>query len=644
MNKITKKIGIMILGVSLLAVSGTVQGATVEELQAQIAALTAQLAALQSQLVALGGTSTTGAPAACAGITFSQNLSQGSTGNDVKCLQALLNQSAVTQVAASGVGSPGNETTYFGPLTAAAVSKFQETYASEILTPLGLTNGTGFVGSATRAKLNTMLTTGTTPTTPTTPSGGEGSIIGTIAASPASGAKVYIGQTDVPVGAINVKAVNSDVRVDRLDILLDTRPWLYLSSVTVSDGTVSKTVSVTQSNSTEITVASSYMFRIDGLNINVPKDTVKVLTVKVTGILPAGETTKAIILTFNTNAVRGTDGAGISQYAPTGVLATRTFTVQTGDTAALEVSANADNPKARNILVQETAVTQGVTLLRADVKAKNNDAILRSVSVALGSHTTGISSVLYLYDGDTLLGSTSTAATSRFDNLSLRITKDTTKTLVVKADILAQSGNYVVGSSSTSTLPYASSSLVAEDAATFAAVNVTGSDVLGAQAYVYLKAPSIALVSQSMSAAFAPAGSTSTLCEANGEIKIRITANGGDIYIAPYASDQASSGISATTTATLASTTYAMMSFTTDAEMMTNAYKIPSGTYKDFTFTARLRNGPGGSAGWYYLSLANVKWAITDAATATSMASYTTQTWGLTDLKTGQVFLAVANN
>lgn len=103
--------------------------------------------------------------------TWTRNLTTGSTGNDVMKLQEFLNSSADTRIAASGVGSAGSETTYFGSLTANAVAKFQDKYASEVLTPIGLTSGTGYFGTMTRAKANELCATASSGTTGTTGSG-----------------------------------------------------------------------------------------------------------------------------------------------------------------------------------------------------------------------------------------------------------------------------------------------------------------------------------------------------------------------------------------------------------------------------------------------------------------------------------------
>ena len=126
---------------------------TIEELKVKIAEIMAQVAALQAQLTELKEVTIEG----CTIASFDRNLQQGMSGDDVKCLQIILNSTSDTQVAASGVGSAGNETTYFGLLTKAAVIKFQVKYASDILASWGLSTGTGFLGSSTRAKLNELL-------------------------------------------------------------------------------------------------------------------------------------------------------------------------------------------------------------------------------------------------------------------------------------------------------------------------------------------------------------------------------------------------------------------------------------------------------------------------------------------------------
>ena len=81
---------------------------------------------------------------------FAKSLQFRDRDPDVKKLQVYLNVHGF-QITTSGGGSPGHETDYFGALTMAALVRFQNAHADEILKPAGLTSGTGYFGPATRA-------------------------------------------------------------------------------------------------------------------------------------------------------------------------------------------------------------------------------------------------------------------------------------------------------------------------------------------------------------------------------------------------------------------------------------------------------------------------------------------------------------
>lgn len=81
---------------------------------------------------------------------FNTNMKLGSRGTDVMNLQKVLNMYPQTQVATTGAGSPGMETTYFGPATRAAANNFQKLHLVE----LGITAPTGNVFAGTRGLLN----------------------------------------------------------------------------------------------------------------------------------------------------------------------------------------------------------------------------------------------------------------------------------------------------------------------------------------------------------------------------------------------------------------------------------------------------------------------------------------------------------
>ena len=181
----TKNVAAVLLSVALVlgftfSFATPANAQTLESLQAQIQALLAQIAALQG-----GGSQQTGG-LNCS-TTFTQNLRNGSSGGEVMAVQKFLNSVDGTQIAVTGAGSPGNETSFFGPLTAAAVVKFQEKFAAEILTPVGLSSGSGFWGPSTRAKANALCAAAPgTPGTPTTPGTVGGNLVVGAGAQPAN--------------------------------------------------------------------------------------------------------------------------------------------------------------------------------------------------------------------------------------------------------------------------------------------------------------------------------------------------------------------------------------------------------------------------------------------------------------------------
>ncbi|MEK7120546.1 MAG: peptidoglycan-binding domain-containing protein, partial [Patescibacteria group bacterium] len=181
----------MVLSVAFTGIPANAQ--TAAELQAQIQSLLATITALQGQLATLGG----GTTGACT-FTFTQALKQGSTGSEVMNLQKFLNKSADTQVSTTGAGSPGNESSYFGPATKAAVMKFQTKYASEVLTPLGLSGATGFWGVASRAKANAMCSVVVVPPPGTPPPAATGTSLMVAAGTQPAATLAPEGASNVP--------------------------------------------------------------------------------------------------------------------------------------------------------------------------------------------------------------------------------------------------------------------------------------------------------------------------------------------------------------------------------------------------------------------------------------------------------------
>lgn len=672
--------GVIALAMAAAIVPSAGQAATAEELAAQIAQLQAQLASLMGQLGgSTAGTTSSTAPAACAGISFTRNLTLGSQGTDVQCLQAMLNQDPATQVAASGVGSAGNETMYFGGLTRTAVVAFQNKYAAEVLAPVGLTAGTGFVGASTRAKLNAMLaggTTGTTDGTGTTGTtlpegctsttgyssvtgepcsstttstgtgltmtGAEGSITVSINPTPANGVKAYEGDEKVAVYALKVKATGSDVDVQRITLRFGSQPWSTMTNVYLYDGDTQLVSSPLNSTTVSKVSSSDYQITLTGFasKVIVPVNTDKILTVKV-DVLPGVSSSllgNVNIGTPSATAVRAVDQAGLNQYGGLDNAATwtlgnyRTFSVNASQAAnaTLTVSRNTNSPLSRNIVADSNSEIKDATLLTFNLKATKDNLLLDQIkNIAFETEGNYVSpTTVYLVDdAGTTIGTATPDDDEEVDftDLDYAIAKDTTKTFSIKVDQTSVS----TGKTMKVTVTGNATNIVAEKSNGALVTNdyISGS-AASYDAYIYTVGPEMALSSQSTTQQNDATSDQSGTSTVTTVFNIQVTAKGGDVYLPATGAF----GIKANNTSAVTQISYTKPSGAddyTDSDS-TAWYKVSQD--ETVTFAVNATYGTT-TAGYFYLNVASVDWSLTPAIANGVPAAGDTSTYMVNDWK-----------
>jgi peptidoglycan hydrolase-like protein with peptidoglycan-binding domain len=87
-------------------------------------------------------------------VIFYRKFGLGSSGEDVRLLQKILNTDQRTKISSSGLGSPGSETAYFGQLTKVAVQKFQALRDENVYPDGYVIIYSGYVDDKTRNDLN----------------------------------------------------------------------------------------------------------------------------------------------------------------------------------------------------------------------------------------------------------------------------------------------------------------------------------------------------------------------------------------------------------------------------------------------------------------------------------------------------------
>ncbi|MFA6295627.1 MAG: peptidoglycan-binding domain-containing protein [Candidatus Paceibacterota bacterium] len=592
--------------------------------------------------------------AGAATYNFGSNLTVGSTGADVIALQeALIAQGYSIPAIASGAAQKG----YYGSQTKAAVAAYQ--VAKGIVNP-----GTGFFGPLTRGVINgtTVATTPAvvgcpvgytctanpgTPTTPTTPGtvttvGAEGFITTKLASTPIADANIRT-SSNVPVYGIEVKAQGSDMIVDRVLLQMSvgvgsataslSNPATFVRKLYAYDG--STLIKSWELGAADFNKDSSdrYYVIASGMRFVVPKDTTKSLTfsVDVVGV-SADQSSRYLTVqgyVGNTQNVRSVDGANMNSYTDmSGSANSRVQIFATSGSSSLTTTLNSGStPKAQTNRLSTTDGVKGLTMQVFDIKSETGDSTIKSVGVASNATSSaGLPSVLYLYDGSTLVSSVSGAYTTTFTDLSIKIAKDTTKSLTIKADFPATAN----GQAASTTVSASGIKWEKPDSTT--ASTSPSSALVSNDQYLYYAAPQWTLVSSSMVAQAGVVGvSSSTIL---GTITLKATAFGGsmtkptlDNFTLVFASTTQANGAYVTLT-TAGNTQNAYTASTTNIQVTPSDATVGDGGTYTVTLTGQVASNQALPFTTANPSL-NMFMAVKDIDSTVGGNIIANQTWGL---------------
>ncbi len=627
-------VGLAVVALIFGVTAVSAKAATIEELLAQIALLQQQLNQMQG-----GGGSAPLPP-----------LTVGSTGEGVRSLQQWLNGHGFT-VAASGPGSTGMESTYFGALTQAAVARFQVangitpaagyygniTY-NAVLSMGGDNSGGGGGGGSGKAqcadgidndsdgKIDGFDTDGCTSMDDDSElaggsGGGSGQSDGklttvavTLESSPADGTDLASDYKGVALAKWKLRTSSSPGILKQFGIQTTDRSWLYWlnARLYVGDTLVSEKTGLSSSSFSEVTVGSKYNLTFDNVNYSLPVDTDVYVTLKVDAVSDTGRSASSgLIIQQDTNQIivlDANDSYSVSTGSGTGTSSDRTWdwvAAQTGNAVPSNNGALAAG--ARWIKVSQQTTTDNVTMAVFDIKAESKDleinTLKASASTSGDTLTTDITA-WDLYEGSCavdgsvsgctgpLAGGSVSGSVITFSNLTVQIPKDTKKTFTIKAKWADESdftANDMAAGASTTIFAHASW-ITGVDKPTFNNLTVSGSNVTAASAYAVLFAPVLSGTSLTM---------TKSNPEYIGDLKVNFTlkADGGNLYVSSAVNTLLATSTTASTT--LAQGNGGLISIQANPAIVgcdsdgSSLFCIPNGESRTFTITGAQTNKDG---------------------------------------------------
>jgi len=367
-------------------------------------------------------------------VTFTRDLTIGSTGADVTALQAWL--------ISKGHTIPAGATGYFGMQTRAAVAAFQAAN--------GITPAAGYFGPITRAKVNSMggSTTGGSTTGGSTGGSTSGSLSGgeadlsdyNLVAEDTTGDE---GEEDVEIATAEFDVEDGDIRVERVEVTFDPSnlsleedPSDYFDNISVwADGKKIGDEDV-ENDTFDENNDGTYTITISGLNYIVREGDMAEITIgaDISDSIDDADLAQDFDVYVDDEGIRARDAAGIDQYIgdDTDAVSFGFGAEQSGD---LTLRTSSDNPDSDTLIVDDEDESDEFTVLGFEIENDDDaDALINdiTVSVATTSSVSGVTtsdiirSATLTIDGDDFRGDINEDNTIDFEDLDVVVGGDDT--------------------------------------------------------------------------------------------------------------------------------------------------------------------------------------------------------------------------
>ncbi len=387
--------------------------------------------------------------------TYFRDLTVGSTGTDVVALQTFL-ESRGHLIMPVGVAKG-----YFGPITRAAVAKYQ---ASKGITPVA-----GYFGPITRSAVALECSANPNPN-PSDPdedddelNGGEASLeqFSLDGGNDSSLEENASGE----VAEIEFDVEDGDIRINRVDLTFvpdagneEEDPWdVFESARLVADGDEIAEADLSDEDDW-LDEDEPYVFRFTGVDHIVREgDTANiVIELSVQNSVDGADNNAAEwTIYIEDDGIRAEDAEGIQQYVGDED-ETVTFDIDVeGEGDELNVRSSSDDPNASTLRVEDDNRSDWHNIFAFDLEAEDADIEIDSVDIDLESDVAVsnlVSDLVLEIDGEEFddwefVGTGSTTRTVRFDiDGDYTLDEDSEATVVLMAEFKAANGtNYSSG-------------------------------------------------------------------------------------------------------------------------------------------------------------------------------------------------------